>query len=140
MVRQFVWKKNAQPTKDSFEKILIISKRSPNLIEIGRGKKIQNNIFRNFVNNNDIKHYSRTSLFGSVFAESFNRNIKDILKRPVFEKRDGNWVDTLPIRTKQYDNRVHTSTKLTAIQVFLEKNERFAYRIFLDKRKEIKPK
>ena len=53
--------KNAQPIKDSFENILINSKRKPNLIETDRGKEFYNNIFRNFLNKNNIKLYSRNS-------------------------------------------------------------------------------
>ena len=42
--------------------------------------------------------------------------------------------------TKQYNNRVHTSTKLTPIQSSLKKNEGYVYKNLLDKRKKIKPK
>ena len=38
--------KNAQTIKDSFENILISSKRAPNLIESDRGKEFYNKIFR----------------------------------------------------------------------------------------------
>ena len=41
--------KNAQTVKDSFEKILIKSKRKPNLIESDRGKEFYNNIFQDFL-------------------------------------------------------------------------------------------
>ena len=40
--------KNAQTIKDSFENILINSKRNPNLIETDRGKEFYNNIFHDF--------------------------------------------------------------------------------------------
>ena len=93
--------KNAQTIKDSFENILISSKRSPNLIETDRGKEFYNNIIQDFINKNNIKLYSRNSSYGAVFAERFNRTIRDLLKRPVFEKGDGNWIDVLPTITKQ---------------------------------------
>ena len=79
--------KNAITIKDSFENIFISSKRKPNLIETDRGKKFYNNIFQDFLNKNNIKLYSRNSSVGAVFAERFNRTIRDLLKRPVFEKR-----------------------------------------------------
>ena len=41
--------KNTQTIKDSFENILISSKRSPNLIESDRGKEFYNNIFQDFL-------------------------------------------------------------------------------------------
>ena len=132
--------KNAQTIKDSFENILINSKRKPNLIETDRGNEFYNNIFQDFLNKNNIKLYSRNTSLGAVFAERFNRTIRDLLKRPVFEKGDGNWIDILQTRTKQYNNRIHSSTKLTPIQASLKKNEGYVYKNLLDKRKKIKPK
>ena len=144
-VSKFGWtvplkNKNAQTIKDSFENILISSKRRPNLIESDRGKEFHNNIFQSFLNNNNIKLYSRNTHLGAIFAERFNKSIRDLLKRPVFEKGDGNWIDVLPTITKQYNNRIHSSTKLTPIQASLKKNEGFVYKNLLDKRKKVKPK
>ena len=132
--------KNAQTIKDSFENILIDSKRKPNLIETDRGKEFYNNIFQDFLKKNNIKIYSRNSSFGSVFAERFNRTIRDLLKKPVFEKGDGKWIDILPTITKQYNNRIHTSTKLSPKDASLKKNEGFVYKNLLDKREKVNPK
>ena len=133
-------KKNAQTIKDSLENILINSKRKPNLIESDRGKEFYNNIFQDFLNKNNIKLYSRNSLYGAVFAERFNRTIRDLPKRPVFEKSDGNWIDILQTITKQYNNRVHNSTKLSPKDASSKKNEGYVYKNLLDKRKKLKPK
>ena len=116
------------------------SKRKPNFIESDRGKEFYNNIFQDFLNKNDIKIYSKNSSYGAVFAERFNRTIRDLLKRPVFEKGDGKWIDILPTITKQYNNRIHSSTKLTPVQGSLKKNEGYVYKNLLDRRKKIKPK
>ena len=132
--------KNAQTIKDSFENILISSKRSPNLIETDRGKEFYNNIFQDFLIKNNNKLYSRNTSYGAVFAERFNRTIRDLLKKIVFEQGDAKWIDILPKITKQYNNRIHSSTKLTPIQASLKKNESFVYKNLLDKRKKIKPK
>ena len=132
--------KNAQTIKDSFENILTNSKRKPNLVESDRGKEFYNNIFQDFLNKNDIKLYSRKSSYGAVFAERFNRTIRDLLKKIVFENGDAKWIDTLPTITKQYNNRIHSSTKLTPIQASLKKNEGYVYKNLLDKRKKVKPK
>ena len=132
--------KNAITIKDSFENILINSKIKPNLIESDRSKEFYNNIFQDFLNKNNIKHYSRNTVLGAVFAERFNRTIRDLLKRPVFEKGDGNWIDILSTITKQHNNRIHSTTKLTPIQASLKKNEGYVYKNLLDKRKKIKAK
>ena len=92
---------------------MISSKRKPNLIESDRGKEFYNKIFQTFSNKNTIKHYSRNTDLGAVFAARFNRTRKDLLKRPVFEKGDGNWIDILPTKLKEYIYRIHTSKKLS---------------------------
>ena len=132
--------KNAQTIKDSFENILISSKRKPNLIESDRGKEFYNNIFQDFLSKNVIKLYSRNSSYGGVFAECFNRTIRDLLKKIVFEQGDAKWIDILQTITKQYNNRVHSSTKLSPKDATSKKNEGYVYRNLLDKRKKIKPK
>ena len=132
--------KKAQTIKDSVENILINSKRSPNLLEADRDRGFYNNIFQDFLNENNIKLYSRNSSFGAVFAERFNRTIRDLLKKIVFEQGDAKWVDILPTITKQYNNRIQSLTKLTPIQASLKKNESLAYKSLLDKRKKVTPK
>ena len=132
--------KNAQTIKDSFENILTSSKRKPNLIETDRGKEFYNNIFQDFLNKNNIRLYSRNSSYGAVFAERFNRTIRDLLKKIVFEQGDAKWIDILPTITKQYNNRIHSSTKLSPKDASLKKNEGYVYKNLLDKRKKVKPK
>ena len=132
--------KNALIIKDSFENILLSSKRKPNLIEADRGKEFYNNIFQDFLNKNDIKLYSRNSSYGAVFAERFNRTIRDLLKKIVFEHGVANWIDVLTTITKQYNNRIHSSTKLSPKDASLKKNEGFVYKNLLDKRKKVIPK
>ena len=119
---------------------MISSKRKPNLIESDRGKEFYNNIFQDFPSKNDINLYSRNSSYGAVFAERFNHTIRDLLKRPAFEKGDDNWIDILPVITKQYNNRLHSSTKLSPKDASLKKNEGYVYKNLIDKRKEITPK
>ena len=129
--------KNAQTIKDSFENILTSSKRKPDLIESDRGKEFYNNIFQDFLNKNDIKLYSRNTSLGAVSAERLNRTIRDLLKKIVFERGDANWIDVLPTITKQYNNRVHSATKLTPNQASLKKNEGYVYNNLLDKLKKL---
>ena len=132
--------KNAQILKDPFEKIVISSTTKPNLIETDRDKGFCNSIFKIFLKSNNIKAFSRKSSVGRVFAELSNRSLKDLLKKPVLKKIDGDWIKILPTITKQYVFRIHSSTKLTPIQASIKKNEGFAYKNLLNKRKKIKPK
>ena len=119
---------------------MISSKRNPDLIETDRGKEIYNNNFRNLLNFNKIKHYSINTVLGAVFAEIFIRTFGDLLKRPVSERSESNWINILPTITKQYNKRIHSSTKLTPIEASVKKIDGFVYNNLLDKRKTIKPK
>ena len=87
-----------------------------------------------------MKLYSRNSSYGAVFAVRFNRTLRVLPKEIVFEQGDATWVDMLPKITKQYNNRIHSSTELTPIQAILKKNEGYVYKNLLDKRKKTTPK
>ena len=121
------------------ESILISPKRKPNLTKNDRGKEFYNSIFHDFLNEKNLKTYSRNTYLGAVFAELFNRTVRDLLKRSVFEKSDGNWIVVLPKTTKQYNNRIYSSSKLMPIQASLKKNEGYVYKSLLHKRKKVRP-
>ena len=72
---------------------------------------------------------------GYLFAERLNRTNGEIPKRLGFEKGDGNWIDVLSVMTKQYNNRLHTSTELTPIHAGLKTNEGSAYKNLKKKEK-----
>ena len=63
-----------------------------------------------------------------------------MLKKPIFLNGDANWINILPTIINEYNNRIHSSIKLTPIQASLKENEAFVYQNLLDKRKRIKPK
>ena len=64
----------------------------------------------------------------------------NLFKKFVFERGDANWIDALPTITKQYNNRIHSSTKLNRIQASSKKNEEFVCNNLIDKKKEHKTK
>ena len=108
-------KKNAQTIRDCFEKIIVGSKRKPNLIKSDRRKEFYNSVSQNFLKNNNNKHLPRSISFGAVFAKRFNRTFTDLLKGPVFERGDASWIDLLLTITKQCNNGIHSPTKLTPL-------------------------
>ena len=106
------------------------TKRSPNLIEVDRRIEFYVNVFQNFLNKNNNKFYSRNTTLGAVSAENFYRTIRDLHKKPVFERGDGNSIDSLSTITKQYDKRSHSSSKFTPIEASLKKNEGYVYKSY----------
>ena len=78
-------KNNAQVINDFFKKFPITSKRKPNIIDFDRGREFYNNTFQIYLNNNNIKQFSRNSSLGALFEGKFSRTIRDILKILVSE-------------------------------------------------------
>ena len=127
-------------TDDAFSQINKTSKRKPNLLETDDGKEYVNKIFSELLINHNIKRYSRNTALGAVFAERFNRTIRKLLKKPVFEKGNADWLSELQSVIKKYNNTIHHSTKMTPIQASKKSNERKVYTNLQDSRDKQKPK
>ena len=125
--------KYAQSITDAFSQFIKTSRRKPNLLETVDGKEYVNKIFSEFLNNHNIKRYSINTALGAVFAERFNRTIRNLLKKPVFEKGNADWLSELPSVIKQYNNTIHHSTKMTPIQSSKNTNEKLVYSNLQDK-------
>ena len=97
--------KYATTIKEAFEQIITTSKRKPNLIETDDGKEFANKIFETYLKSQNIKRYSRYTSKGAVFAERFNRTIRNLLKKPVFENGDANWIDILDSIIKKHNSQ-----------------------------------
>ena len=80
--------KYAQSITDAFSQVFKTSRRKPNLLETDDGKEYVNKIFNEFLSNHNIKRYSRNTALGAVFVERFSRTIRNLLKKPVFEKEN----------------------------------------------------
>ena len=132
--------KCAKTVTEAFSNIINNSKRKPKLLETDDGKEFTNKMFIEFLKLNDIKRYSRYTSKGAVFAERFNRTIRDLLKKPVFEKGNANWIDELQSITSKYNNKIHSSTKMSPNQASKKSNESEVYTNLQDKRKKRKPK
>ena len=90
-------------------------------------------MFQKFSKKSNIKIYSRKTSLGAVFTGRFILTIKDLFKRPVFERGDGKRIDSLFTKAKQYNIINQTSTKLSPIEGSFKKNERFVHKILLEK-------
>ena len=84
------------------------------MIETDDGAKFEYKIFSHFLNKKNIKNSSHYTTLRAVFAEGFDRTLRDLFKRPVFEKGESNWKDVLPMITKRFNYRNRSSTKVTS--------------------------
>ena len=63
----------------------------------------------------------------------------NLLKKPVFEKGNADWLPQLPSSNKKY-NSIHSSTKMAPIQASEKSNEKEVYSNLKDNREVRKPK
>ena len=132
--------KYAQSISDAFSQINKSSKRKPNLLETDDGKEYVNKSFIEFLRKHNIKRYSINTALEAVFAERFERTICKLLKEPVFEKGNADWLSELPSVIKQYNTTIHSSTKMTPIQASKKSNEKEVYSNLQDRRIKQLPK
>ena len=88
----------------------------------------------------NIQHYSRFTDKGPPIAERVIRNLRNLLKKPIFEKGNADWLSELPSVVKQYNNTIHSSIKITPNQANNKSDERKVYSNLKDKREIQKPK
>ena len=132
--------KYSQTLANELSNILTKSKRKPNKIESDRGSEFYNSIFQNFLKSKNIQHYSRFTDKGHSIAERVIKTIRNLLKKPVFEQGNADWLSELPSVVKKYNNTIHSSTKMTPIQASKKSNERKVYSNLKDRREIQKPK
>ena len=91
------------------------------------------------LNQNNNRGYKCYTSIRALYAERLNPTIRDLLRKPVFERRDANWVNISPTIRKQSIIIIHSSTKLTPIEASLKNNEGNVYQSLLEGRKKIEP-
>ena len=132
--------KYSQTITNDFSNILTTSKRKPLKIESDRGSEFYNSIFQDFLKSKNIHHYSRFTDKGPSIAERVIRTVRNLLKKPVFEKGKADWLSELPSVINQYNNTVHHSTKMKPIDASKKSNGKIVYSNLQDKRKMLNPK
>ena len=133
-------KKYSQTITNELSNILTKSKRKPIKLESDRGAEFYNSTFQNFLKSKNIQHYSRFTDKGPSIAERVIRTVRNLLKKPVFLAGEASWINELASVIKQYNNTIHSSTKMTPIQASKKSNEKEVYSNLNDKREIHKPK
>ena len=131
--------KYSQTITNEFSNILTTSKRSPLKLESDRGAEFYNSIFQNFLETKNIQHYSRFTDKGPSIAERVIQTVRNLLKKPVFEKGRADWLSELPSVVKQYNNTIHHSIKMTPNQASKNINEKLVFSNLRDDRVKRQP-
>ena len=132
--------KYSRSITNEFSNILRTTKRKPLKIESDRGSEFYKNIFQNYLKSKNIQQYSRYTDKGPTIAERVIRTVRNLLKRPVFEKGNADWLSELPSVIKQYNNTIHHSIKMTPVQASKKSNEKIVFSNLRDDRIKRQPK
>ena len=103
--------KYAQSITDAFSQNIKTSRRKPNLLETDDGKESVNKTLNELLNKHSFKRYSRNTALGALCADNFKRTIRNLLNKPVFEKRNANWLSEIPSVVRKYNNTIYSSKK-----------------------------
>ena len=132
--------KYSQTITNEFSNILTTSNRKLLKIESDRGTEFYSIIFQNLLKNKNIQHYSRFTDKGPSIAERVIRTVRNLLKKPVFLAGSADWLSELQSVIKQYNNTIHSSTKMTPAKASKKSNERKVYANLQDQRVKQPPK
>ena len=116
--------KKAVTILKAFKNVIKQSKRKPEKVWCDRGSEFYNELFKAFLDDNNITLYSTYGESKSVVVERFNRTIKNWLWKYFTAKHTRDWVNTLEELTDFYNRQKHRSIKMTPIEASKPENHK----------------
>jgi len=98
---------------NGFKQIVNSSGRKPNHIWVDEGKEFYNKHVDEWINENNIIRYSTHGEHKSTVVERFNRTLKTIIWERFTAENTRNWIDMLDKLLFQYNNKMHSTIKMT---------------------------
>lgn len=126
ILSKYVWayplpNKSAISIYNIFNKLFETVK--PKYIWSDKGKEFYNKKFNELLTKNNIKLYSVYNENKSCIIERFNRTLKSIMYKYFHANNTYNWVDNLQKFINEYNNTIHSSTKMKPIDAKNKKYE-----------------
>lgn len=94
----------------------------PKKIWVDQGKEFYNNLMKKYCQERDIVMYSTSGVHKSVYAERFNRTLKDWLSKYFISNNTYNWLGILQELVDTYNNRVHSTTGVAPVDAIDPEN------------------
>jgi len=119
----------------------IFKSHKPEKIWVDQETGIHSKKFQEFLDAQEIQVYSTASEIKVSVIERFNRTLKEWLYKQFTKNDSTKWLKILPALVEKYNNRKHSTTKLTPNEAYETKNENIIrQRINDDHRVAKKPK
>ena len=109
--------KKGTTTVNVFQSILKNSKRKPNKIWIDQGRKFYNNVFKNWLKDNDVEMYSTDNEVKSVIAERFRKTLKHKIYKYMTAVSKNVYFDALNDIIDKYNNTYYRTIKTKPVDV-----------------------
>ena len=127
---KFVWSvpikdKTGKTITNTFQSIVKTSKRKPNKLWVDNGSEFYNNVFQEWLVENEIKMYSTFNEGKAVVIERFNRTLKNKMYKYFTANNTYKYVDVLPDLINEYNNHKHSTIKMTPTEASMKYNEKF---------------
>ncbi len=108
--------KSAKTVTEAFKSILDDNGEAPKRLWCDQGKEFYNKTFEALMKKHKIQLYSTYSEFKASPVERFNRTLKTLMWKRFTEENTRRWVDMLDSLMKEYNNRKHSSIKMTPLE------------------------
>ena len=113
--------KSSENIINAFEKLF--KKRKPKKLWTDRGTEFVNNNFKNFLKTNNIELYHVHNEGKACVVERFNRTLGELIQKHLTTTNSSKYVDVLEDIIKLYNNRYHSSIKMTPFEASKPENK-----------------
>jgi hypothetical protein len=110
-------------TLNAFKEIVKSSGRIPKHIWVDQGKEFYNKNVDEWITENNIIRYSTYGEHKSAVVERFNRTLKEIMWKRFTAENTRTWINMLDKLLLEYNNRLHSTIKMTPTEASEEKNK-----------------
>jgi hypothetical protein len=117
----------------AFEDTIKKSGRKPNYIWVDQGKEFYNKDMNKYLKENNIKIYSTFSEHKASVIERFNRTQKTLLYKNFTSNSTYKWVEYLPQIMNEYNNKIHSTIKLSPNDASKKENEKKLWKTYKER-------
>ena len=88
----------------------------PKTVCFDKGSEFMNALIKKYLRDENITHFNLTGPHKAAIAERFNRTLQGLIYRYLTHNNTKRYIDVLPLLLNTYNNRYHSSIKMTPNQ------------------------